>query len=303
MTPWEGGKETERGTDEGKSARREAQRSDAKSGDAERGVSRGAIIVEEVCEVSQREQTKGKRVKKEAGGRRKESNRKQRRDERDVVEGRAARTLNVLRRDAQCLVEKRKGKGATRNKARRWENYTSKARGDETKEQNATAVLCAGFYPNVLRVRHPAATYIKTEGGAVLKEGKSKEVKLYARDVGRVFLHPSSVNFNVGRFESGWLIYSERVQTAKVYVRECTMVPPYALLLFGGDIEVLHADGQVTVDRWVRFQAPARIAVLVRELRAEVDKLLVEKIRVPQLDLSAAPTLEAMLKLLATDGY
>ena len=69
------------------------------------------------------------------------------------------------------------------------------------------------------------------------KEAAAHAVRFYAREAGRVFLHPSSVNFGVGRFESGWLVYSEAVQTAKVYIRESSMVPAYALLLFGGDIE------------------------------------------------------------------
>jgi len=30
-------------------------------------------------------------------------------------------------------------------------------------------------------------------------------VKLYARDVGRVFLHPSSVNYKVGRYERDYV--------------------------------------------------------------------------------------------------
>ncbi len=52
---------------------------------------------------------------------------------------------------------------------------------------------------------------------------------------GRVFLHPSSVNFSCGKFESGWLAYSEIVETSKVFVRESSMVPVYAVLLFGGE--------------------------------------------------------------------
>lgn len=48
------------------------------------------------------------------------------------------------------------------------------------------------------------------------------------------------------------------------------MVPTYSLLLFGGSIEVLHQEKMVTVDNWVRFEAPGKIAVLFRELRAEV---------------------------------
>ena len=94
-------------------------------------------------------------------------------------------------------------------------------------------------------------------------------MKLYARDVGRVFLHPSSVNYKVGRYESTWCIYSERVQTGKVFVREVTMVPTYSLLLFGGCIDILHEQKQITVDGWVRFEAPAKIAVLFRQLRAQ----------------------------------
>ena len=48
------------------------------------------------------------------------------------------------------------------------------------------------------------------------------------------------------------------------------MVPAYSLLLFGGVIEVLHQEKQVVVDKWVKFEAPAKVAVLFRELRVEV---------------------------------
>ena len=41
------------------------------------------------------------------------------------------------------------------------------------------AVLCAGFYPNVVRVKNPQAKYVKTEGGTVLKEAAGHQVKLY----------------------------------------------------------------------------------------------------------------------------
>ena len=57
---------------------------------------------------------------------------------------------------------------------------------------------------------------------------------------GRVFIHPGSINFGVGRFDSGWLVYTEMVHTAKLYVRESSMVPVYALLLFGGEVAIAH---------------------------------------------------------------
>ena len=59
-----------------------------------------------------------------------------------------------------------------------------------------------------------------------------KKMKYFCRDIGRVFMHPSSVNLQVGKFESPWLVYSERVETARVYVRDntmvgrCTLTPP-----------------------------------------------------------------------------
>lgn len=53
---------------------------------------------------------------------------------------------------------------------------------------------------------------------------------------GRVFMHPASINFHSSRFESGWVIYTEILETAKIYVRESSMVPVYALLLFSGGL-------------------------------------------------------------------
>lgn len=50
------------------------------------------------------------------------------------------------------------------------------------------------------------------------------QVKFFERHKGRVFHHPSSVNFNCGRFESGWLIYTDMVETSKV--REGLRAPP-----------------------------------------------------------------------------
>ena len=32
---------------------------------------------------------------------------------------------------------------------------------------------------------------------------------------GRVFLHPASVNFSCGSFPSGWLVYTDIVETSK----------------------------------------------------------------------------------------
>ena len=76
-------------------------------------------------------------------------------------------------------------------------------------------------------------------------------------------MHPASVNFNVGRFESPWLLYTDLTETSKVFCREASMAPIYSLLLFGGQISIDHEKSLLRLDGWASFKAPARIAVLV----------------------------------------
>ena len=51
--------------------------------------------------------------------------------------------------------------------------------------------------------------------------------------------------------------------------------------------QVRHAEQTITIDGWMEFEAPPRVAVLFRQLRVGLDKLLLAKI--------AAPTAEADL--------
>lgn len=165
------------------------------------------------------------------------------------------------------------------------------------------AAICAGLYPNLLRVQHPKPKFQKTLTGTFETQNNPATLKFFDRERGRVFLHPASINFHSGKFESGWLAYSELVETSKVYVRESSMVPVYAVLLFGGNLQVYHEQGIVKIDDWATFNAPARIAVLVGELRKEVDVLLARKIEDPGLDIGKSRVVEAMHQLLSTDGF
>ena len=165
------------------------------------------------------------------------------------------------------------------------------------------AALASGFYPQLLRVQNPAAQFQKVHGGAFETEGSGAKVKVFDRKRGRVFIHPSSMNFTAGKFESGWLVYSDIMQTSKIFIRECSMVPVYAVLLFGGSIVVEHEKGMIVVDDWASFKAPARIGVLVRELRCEVARLLGEKIENPTLNIAGSKLIDAMHHLLSTDGF
>ncbi|CAL8471800.1 g11342 [Coccomyxa elongata] len=165
------------------------------------------------------------------------------------------------------------------------------------------AAICAGFYPNILRVDHPPAVFKHVLGGAMEHEASPVRIKFFDRVKGRVFIHPASVNFNCGSFPSGWLLYTDVTETSKVFVREASMVPVYALLLFGGALTVHHSEGLIRLDGWATFKAPAQIAALVNGLRREIDQLLLMKIEEPSFDLSASKVVEAVLKLLVHDGF
>lgn len=68
-----------------------------------------------------------------------------------------------------------------------------------------------------------------------------------------------------------------QVRYARVYLRETTLISPFPMLLFGGDIEVQHRERLLSVDGWIHFQVrPQRARLtLVRLPVAEVDSFQV----------------------------
>jgi hypothetical protein len=138
----------------------------------------------------------------------------------------------------------------------------------------------------------------------------------------RVWLHPGSVNFSVGEWRCPYMVYYEKGATGsstggagtrpgagpgaaagslgKVFVRDSTMVSPFAILLFGGPLRVHHDRGTITVgaSEWVSFRAEPRIGALLAALRQALSGLLAAKVETPRLDVSASPVIEAILRLL-----
>ena len=60
---------------------------------------------------------------------------------------------------------------------------------------------------------------------------------------------------------------------------------------------------RAVVDDWAEFQAPGKIAVLIRELQAEVDRVLEAKVGDPGLEVQRSPVVEALLAILGSDGF
>ncbi|KAI4874272.1 hypothetical protein NFI96_028451, partial [Prochilodus magdalenae] len=170
--------------------------------------------------------------------------------------------------------------------------YEANLNADNTKLMSA--MLCAALYPNVVQVRAPQGKFKQTSKGAVKMQPKAEELRYVTKNDGAVYIHPSSVNFTVRHYNSPYLVYHEKVKTSRVFIRDCTMVCVYPMVLFGGgqvNVELQRGEFIISLDDgWVRFAAAShQVAELVKELRWELDQLLEEKIKNPSMDLITCP--------------
>ena len=71
------------------------------------------------------------------------------------------------------------------------------------------------------------------------------------------------------------------MQTSQVWLRDCTMVGALPLLLFGGEVrrQAGAGAGRVAIDGWLLLDCQPKVAVLLAELRARLDRLL--QVRLP----------------------
>lgn len=138
-------------------------------------------------------------------------------------------------------------------------------------EKLIKAVICAGLYPKVAKIR---PSFSK----------RRQMVKVSTKSDGKVAIHPKSVNVDESDFHYSWLVYHLKMRTTSIYLYDCTEVSPYSLLFFGGEISINKDKDQdtIAVDEWIVFQSPARTAHLVKDLKSELDILLEEKIKNPQ---------------------
>lgn len=145
------------------------------------------------------------------------------------------------------------------------------------------AIIAGSFTPQLTRIQLPDQKYLSTNQGALAVDPEARTIKYFTLD-GRVFLHPSSTLFSAQNFpgDAGFMAYFNKMQTQKVFIRECTPVNAYAVLLLGGKVEVDMMGRGITVDGWIRLRAWGRIAVLVTRLRLMMDEALERLIDHPE---------------------
>ncbi|KAM6328246.1 ATP-dependent RNA helicase DHX29 isoform 2-T2 [Alca torda] len=151
------------------------------------------------------------------------------------------------------------------------------------------AVLAAGLYDNVGKIIYTKSVDI-TEKLACMVETAQ----------GKAQVHPSSVNRDLQTY--GWLLYQEKVRYTRVYLRETTLISPFPILLFGGDIEVQHRERLLTVDGWIHFQAPVKIAVIFKQLRVLIESVLKKKLENPKMSLEDDKVLHIIKELIKTEN-
>jgi ATP-dependent RNA helicase DHX29 len=122
--------------------------------------------------------------------------------------------------------------------------------------------LCAALSPQIA-----LGSLVDTVGGM-----GGKSVWAHAA-LGAVVLHPSSILQSQSQLARTVpaLLFQSANRTTQLYVRDLSAVSPAGLLLFsGGEVEIQHAAGRVSLPCGLKISADAQTAVLLKALRAAV---------------------------------
>ncbi|CAB1452431.1 unnamed protein product [Pleuronectes platessa] len=159
-----------------------------------------------------------------------------------------------------------------------------------SKQQMAVlnAALTAGVYDSVARVLCTPSVDVLDRLACTVETPQ-----------GKAQVHPSSVNRNLQTH--GWLLYQEKVKYTRIYLRDTTLISPFPMLLFGGDIDIQHRERLISLDGWIHFQAPVRIGVIFKHLRKLMDSLLEKKLENPRMSLEGEKTIQVILDLIKSE--
>ena len=200
--------------------------------------------------------------------------------------------------------EKEKGPSERHDKRQTKERFNAKApfgwaddprapwNAEATSAPVAKAVLAAGLYANVAALEEEASSNDAKSADKIQSKTFSGSDLARWRDAkGGIGVHASSVNAKLARRGAAglgasirypshpFLTFHEKVKTHRVFARDCTVVAPAALLLFGGEVEVKHESGRVCLDGWLWLRASAQTAAVFRRARAALDAALAARVK------------------------
>ena len=186
------------------------------------------------------------------------------------------------------------GRGGRGNQAQQPQGPPSPADANSTNMALVKAILCAGLYPNIIVAPRNLVR------GTLSVENKTVGECAFASTKGDVYLHPCTISFKEKTLDSRYCCYHDIVKTSKIYVRDCTSVSEFALLLFGGSLKVYHTHGVVACDEWLKFRISAKPATLVKHLRAQMESMLLKKIVSPEEDVTGSKEGQALIQAVST---
>ncbi|XP_024401897.1 DExH-box ATP-dependent RNA helicase DExH3 [Physcomitrium patens] len=130
-------------------------------------------------------------------------------------------------------------------------------------------VICSGMYPGVISVyRRTRSTTFKTI------------------EDGQVMLHQNSVNSKDVDFLYPWLVFTDKVKTSNVMIRDTTGVSDSMLLLFGGQVNQGGEPGHLVMNNgFMEFFMEPSVALMYLRLRKELDDLISRKLANPEMSI------------------
>jgi ATP-dependent RNA helicase DHX36 len=102
-------------------------------------------------------------------------------------------------------------------------------------------VLCAGLFPNVANVATTGRNLPKRNS----PKSPASTFKVKTPEDGPVLIHPRSINYNTDFAKLTWLCYYNKVKSTSVYLLDCSVVPPLAVLFFSGEQILGKRDGKL----------------------------------------------------------
>jgi ATP-dependent RNA helicase DHX29 len=99
---------------------------------------------------------------------------------------------------------------------------------------------------------------------------------------GPVSIHPTSMLSDIhgGSLERPFVVYSEKMKTSKVFLRDCSVATPLSIVLFGRNVVVDHRSSLILVDGWIRIKSNGRCAAILMLVREKLDEMLRSKVMV-----------------------
>ncbi|KAK7530925.1 DEAD/DEAH box helicase-like protein [Phyllosticta citribraziliensis] len=178
---------------------------------------------------------------------------------------------------------------------------------NNTSDALLRALIAGAFQPQLARIAFPDTKYAASVSGAVALDPDARTIKYFTevpnaapseqpgaqppagdsstgtggsssgpQPQTRVFTHPGSTLFGAQTFPSGtnFLSYFQSLSTSKHFIASLTPASTFAVLLFGGPLDIDTQGRGVLVDGWIRVRGWARLGVLIARLRGCLDMVL-----------------------------